>query len=76
MKVLLDIKPFWPKGLSLEQAEAELGLAGLRLNRRSLGSIRKGTEKGDWATLIKLSRYLSEKTGKVITINDLLNIQD
>lgn len=76
MKVTLDIAPFWPKGLSLEQAERELREMGLPLNRRSISAIRKGTEKGDWATPYKLARYLSEKVGKEIQPQDLFKVEE
>ncbi|BCX10806.1 hypothetical protein [Fischerella thermalis] len=29
----------------------------LDMNTRSITAQRKGTDKGDWATLVKLSRY-------------------
>lgn len=76
MKVRLDIEPFWPKGLSLEQAEKELKEMGLPLNRRSISAIRKGTEKGDWATPFKLARYLSKKVGKEIQPQDLFKVEE
>ncbi len=75
MKVKLDIEPFWPKGLSLEQAERELREMG-SLNRRSISAIRKGTEKGDWATPYKLARYLSKKEGKEIQPQDLFKVEE
>lgn len=76
MKVTLDITPFWPKGLSLEQAERELREMGLSLNRRSISAIRKGTEKGDWSTPYKLARYLSTKVGKEIQPQDLFKVEE
>ena len=76
MKVKLNIEPFWPKGLSLEQAERELKEMGLSLNRRSISAIRKGTEKGDWATPYKLARYLSLKVGKEIQPQDLFKVEE
>lgn len=76
MKVTLDLTPFWPKGLSLEQAEKELKEMGLPLNRRSISAIRKGTEKGDWATPFKLARYLSVKLGKKIDPQDLFRVEE
>lgn len=76
MKVKLDIEPYWPKGLSLEQAERELKEMGLSLNRRSISAIRKGTEKGDWATPFKLARYLSTKVGREIQPQDLFKVEE
>ncbi len=76
MKVKLDIEPYWPKGLSLEQAERELKEMGLPLNRRSISAIRKGTEKGDWATPFKLARYLSTKVGREIQPQDLFKVEE
>ena len=76
MKVTLNIAPFWPEGLSLERAEQEMREMGLPLNRRSLSAIRKGTEKGDWATPFKLARYLSKKTGKTIEAQELFDVEE
>lgn len=76
MKVKLDIEPFWPKGLSLEQAERELREMGLSLNRRSISAIRKGTEKGDWSTPYKLARYLSKKVGREIQPQELFKVEE
>ncbi len=76
VKVTLNIEPFWPEGLSLEKAEEEMKAMGLPLNRRSLSAIRKGTEKGDWATPFKLARYLSKKVGKEICPQDLFKVQE
>ena len=73
MRVVLRIDKYWPEGLSLEQAEAELKEMGIPLNRRSLGLIRRsGTDRGDYATPYKLAAYLSKKTKKKITAADLL----
>lgn len=49
---------------------------GLPLNRRSISAIRKGTEKGDWATPFKLARYLSKKVGKEIQPQDLFKVEE
>jgi hypothetical protein len=76
VKVTLNIEPFWPKGLSLEKAEEEMRAMGLPLNRRSLSAIRKGTEKGDWATPFKIARYLSFKVGREIQAVELFKVEE
>lgn len=71
VKVILDIDSLWPDNVTIETAAREL-----RMNPRSISTMRKGTERGNWDTLIKLSRWLSYRTGKPVTIDDLLVIQD
>ena len=70
VKVTLDIKDFWPENVTIETAAKELGM-----NPRSITTIRKGTERGSWDTLVKLSRWLSWRGGRDISINDLLKIE-
>lgn len=70
LRVFLDITPFWPNGLSTVDAAKELGM-----NPRSITTIRKGTERGSWDTLVKLSRWLSWRGEKEVSINDLLRIE-
>lgn len=75
-RVTLNIKGYWPEGLSLESAAEEMKTLGMPLNRLSLGSIRRGgTERGDYLTPFKLAAYLSHKTGKKITAMDLLEVE-
>ncbi|MFG6095126.1 hypothetical protein SPB21_07740 [Leptothoe sp. ISB3NOV94-8A] len=46
------------------------------MNPRSITNIRKGTERGSWDTLVKLSRWLSWHTGETVSLDDLLVIED
>ena len=64
-RVHLNVSRYWPKGLTVRQAAEDL-----KMNTRSISAIRKGTEKGDWATLVKLSRYFN------VSINQLLDIEE
>ncbi|MFL9458465.1 MULTISPECIES: hypothetical protein [Nostocales] len=40
------------------------------MNPKAITALKKGTEKGDWITLVKLSRYFG------VPIEDLLEIED
>ncbi|MEO0376211.1 MAG: hypothetical protein AAF329_16630 [Cyanobacteria bacterium P01_A01_bin.17] len=70
VKVTLDIKDFWPEDVTIETAAKEL-----QMNPRSITTIRKGTERGSWDTLVKLSRWLSWRGEKEVSIADLLKIE-
>lgn len=65
MKVRLNVSPFWSADLTVTQAAKDL-----KINPKTLTAIRKGTEKGDWATLVKLSRYFN------VSIDQLLEIEE
>ncbi|MBE7384370.1 MAG: hypothetical protein F6J95_023525 [Leptolyngbya sp. SIO1E4] len=71
VKVTLDVSSFWPDGVTIEVAAKELGM-----NPRSITTMRKGTERGNWETLVRLSRWLTHRTGQQISIDDLLVIED
>lgn len=71
MKVVLDINRFWDDELTGTQLAQDLGM-----NYKSISNLKKGTEKGDYKTLVKLSRYFSNRLGKKITIEDLLVIEE
>lgn len=66
----LNINRFWPDDLTITKAAEDLNM-----NPRSLTTIRKGTERGEWLTLFKLAEYLSEKTGEKISLEDLFEIE-
>ena len=66
----LNVNRFWPRDLTITQAAEDL-----EMNPRSLTNIRKGTERGEWITLFKLAEYLSEKTGKQISLEDLFEVE-
>jgi DNA-binding XRE family transcriptional regulator len=66
----LNVNRFWPDDLTITKAAEELDM-----NPRSLTTIRKGTERGEWLTLLKLAEYLSEKSGKQISLEDLFEVE-
>jgi transcriptional regulator with XRE-family HTH domain len=63
VKVTVNISRFWRDGMTVAQVAQDLNM-----NTRSITALRKGTEKGDWATLVKLSRYFK------VPIDELLEI--
>ncbi len=65
MKVTVNISRFWREGLTVAQVAKDL-----EMNTRSITALRKGTEKGDWATLVRLSRYFD------VSIQELLEIEE
>lgn len=65
VKVVVNISRFWRDDMTVVQVAKDLDM-----NARSITSLRKGTEKGDWATLVKLSRYFK------VPISDLLEIEE
>ena len=69
-KVKLNILPFWPDELTITQAAEELAM-----NPRSLTTIRKGTERGEWLTLFKLVDYFSAKAGRQISLEELFEVE-
>lgn len=71
MKVVLDVSPFWDDDLTGIKLAQELGM-----NYRSISTLRKGTDRGSWETLIKLSRFFSKRLGREVTIEDLLVIKE
>ena len=71
LKVVLDVSPFWDDDLTGIELAQELGM-----NYRSISNLRKGTDRGSWETLIKLSRFFSKRLGRKVTIEDLLVIKE
>jgi len=67
----LNVNRFWPDDLTITQAAEDMNM-----NPRSLTTIRKGTERGEWLTLFKLIDYLSQKTGKPISLEDLFEVEE
>ncbi len=65
MKVTVNISRFWKDDLTVAKAAEDL-----KMNPRSITALRKGTEKGDWATLVKLSRYFN------VTLEQLLEVEE
>ena len=71
MKVVLDINKFWDKELTGTQLAKDLGM-----NYRSITNLRKGTDRGSWETLVKLSRYFWSRLGREVKIEELLVIEE
>jgi hypothetical protein len=68
---LTPIDPVTGKPMTVERIAKELDM-----NPRSITTLRKGTERGDWGTLVKLSRWLSEKHGRTISIEEMLTVEE
>jgi len=71
MKVILDVSKLWPDDLTIAKAAEDL-----EMNPRSLTTIKKGTERGNWETLVKLARYFSQHYGRQISLEELLRIEE
>ena len=71
MKVVLDVSKLWPENLTIAQAAQDLNM-----NPRSLTTIKKGTERGNWETLVKLARYFSGIYQREISLEELLKIEE
>ena len=69
-RVVLRVNHLFPKNLSNRQIGEKL-----ELTDQSVANLRRGTERGEWATLIKLARWLSDVHGRVFAIEDLLSIE-
>lgn len=65
VKAIVNISRFWREGMTVNQVAEDLGM-----NARSITTLRKGTEKGDWVTLVKLSKYFN------VSIEELLEIEE
>jgi len=65
MRVRLNIHPYWTEGLKIGEVANAIGI-----NPKALTAIRRGTERGEWATLVKLARYFN------VTIEQLLEIEE
>ena len=71
MKVVLNVSKLWPENLTIAKAAEDLNI-----NPQFLTTIKKGTEKGNWATLVKLARYFSEIYQRNISLEELLLIDE
>lgn len=70
MRAFLRIDDIWPKGITVNQAAEEL-----EMNPRSVSTLRRGTEKGTWVTLIKVQRWLASN-GREYTLEDLIEVEE
>ena len=65
-RVRLNIMPFWDeKEMTVEKVAQKLGV-----NPRTVTGLRKGTEKGDWTTLINCSRLFNVPIEKLLVIEE------
>lgn len=58
-------------GITLGQIAQDLDM-----NARSITNLKRGTERGDWATAFRLARYLSEKLGRNFALEDLFSVEE
>ncbi|NER97660.1 MAG: helix-turn-helix transcriptional regulator [Symploca sp. SIO1B1] len=65
MQVRLNVHPYWSENLTITEVAQTLNI-----NPKTLTAIRRGTERGEWATLVKLSRYFN------VPIESLLEITE
>ena len=70
MRAFLRIDDIWPEGITVNQAAEDLGM-----NPRSVSTLRRGTEKGTWVTLIKVQRWLASN-GRKYTLEDLIEVEE
>ncbi len=71
MRVFLDVSKLWDEELTVTKAAEDL-----KMNSRTLTTIKKGTERGNWETLVKLARYFSDRHGRKIALEELLRIEE
>lgn len=65
-RVRLEIMPYWDeKTMTVEKVAKELGV-----NPRTVTGLRKGTEKGDWNTLINCSRFFNVPLEKLLVVEE------
>ena len=68
---IVPANPKTGKPMTIAEIAVELGM-----NTRSITTLRKGTERGDWVTLVKILRWLSEKNGRQLTLEEILEIEE
>jgi len=65
MRVRLKVDQYWPEGLTIEALAQQLGM-----NRRAVGALKRGTYRGEWTTLVKLSRAFGVPIEKLLEIEE------
>jgi len=70
MRAKLNIDKYWPEGISNARAAEELGM-----NPKSVGALRRGTDKGYWGTVFLLQRWL-ENYGIEVALEDLFEVEE
>ena len=65
MKAVLNISKLWKSDDTVGDVAKALGVT-----RKTVSQLKKGTEKGDWITLIKVSQYYG------VPLENLLDIEE
>ncbi len=65
MKAVLNISKVWKPNDTVGKVAEALGVS-----RKTVSQLKKGTEKGDWITLIKVSEYYGVKLEELLEIED------
>jgi transcriptional regulator with XRE-family HTH domain len=64
-RATLCIMPFWKEGMTVDKVAKELDV-----NPRTVSGLRKGTDKGDWSTLLNCARYFGVPVESLIKIEE------
>jgi transcriptional regulator with XRE-family HTH domain len=59
------IMPFWKEGMTVEKVAKDL-----EVNPRTVSGLRRGTNKGDWSTLLNCARYFNVPVEALIRIDE------
>lgn len=57
--------PFWKEGMTVEKVAKDLDV-----NPRTVSGLRRGTNKGDWSTLLNCARYFNVPVEALIQIDE------
>lgn len=64
-RAILCIMPVWTEDMTVDKVAKDLGV-----NPRTVSVLRKGTTKGDWATLLNCSRYFDVPLETLMQIDE------
>ena len=65
MKAVLNISKLWKSDDTVGDVAKALGVT-----RKTVSQLKKGTEKGNWSTLVKVSQYYG------VPLENLLDIEE
>jgi len=65
MKAVLNISKLWKSDDTVGDVAEALGVT-----RKTVSQLKKGTEKGDWITLIKVAKYYGVPVEEVLEIQE------